>query len=180
MYDFQPYQTFPSREFPGVSYTILKMTEGSRVGYRELLAEPNSRLGEMQDERARLLQAPDAQQDKVSIERLEYKMVLLQGSEINPAQVKWALEAVEGMTIQGTAITRANCLSMPPELFAEVLNSVQQIIGMTDAEIKNFVSLFISGTPVLSETNVTTAEYVSAPVTSAPATVLSSSPVVST
>ena len=112
-----------SKAFPGVRFTIRRMSFGRRL---DLTRQVKELLG-------RLEFAAAGEQGPTQ----EAETALLAG-EIDRHYGRWGLAAVEGLEIDGQAATPETLLESGPEgLVHEVLEAVRREAGLSEEESKN-------------------------------------------
>jgi len=168
-----------SREAPGVSFGVRRMTEGTRLKLRLDLAAAFGRLRALESERVDLLdraaerlRKPADQvlvgellaSERRELAELVEREALIQQTEINPAYLAAGIAWIEGLTLDGEAITDAAGLARVPcpRLYREILDAVLAASGLEDADRPNSGSPSTSGAVEGGETAVTTAPGASA------------------
>jgi len=190
VYTYRPTITFESQVFPGVSFTLRKMSEARRAEFTLATSDMQSRLLALTRESSALLEslpqgaeviAPDA---AATIEDLHVKVTSLIAQELNPAYVRWGLKCIAGLDLEddegnSAALTTAEALIAdgPPELFAEICGAVRSASSMTEAELKNFVLPTIFGVQTAGSAPNSSALNVSDAGTSEAGTVADTSPI---
>jgi hypothetical protein len=107
---------------PGVTFTILKMSYGRR-------SELMRRISELA-RRHEFLDASDRLDDRMQAALLE--------SEINLTYLRWGLQSIAGLTVDGANATPELLAEKGPEdLFREALTAVRSQAGLTAEERKN-------------------------------------------
>ncbi len=107
---------------PGVEFVIARMTFGRRL---ELMRR-------VRDLAARLEYFEAGQEER---NRMESGIL---AAEIDTLYVKWGLEQVRGLEIDGQAADVDALIERGPEdLFIEALTAIRAECGLTDAETKN-------------------------------------------
>ncbi len=120
----------PSARRPGVSFRVERMSFARRL---ELVRQLRDLLGRLEYVQA-APQSP-AQQAEAA---------LLAG-EIDRVYLRWGLQAVEGLDIDGQAATPESLAERGPEdLVQEALAAIKREAGLTEAERKNSASPSIS------------------------------------
>lgn len=120
--NYQSLEVVKSQLVQGVTFTVAKMSYGRRVELMRRIRELSRRL--------EFLEAGSDPTDKMDAALLE--------AEINRVHLTWGLQAVSGLTLDGTDATPdllAEC--GPEDLFREALSAVRQQTGLTEAERKN-------------------------------------------
>ncbi|HEX4133649.1 MAG TPA: hypothetical protein VHY84_03430 [Bryobacteraceae bacterium] len=111
-----------SRERPGVEFVIARMTFGRRI---ELMREVRNLA-------ARLEYFEAGQDAKNGME------ASLLGAEIDRIYIRWGLEELRGLEIDGAPATAESLIeSGPEELFLEALTAVKAECGLLENERKN-------------------------------------------
>jgi hypothetical protein len=112
---------FEAESYAGVRYRIARVSVNRRIELAKKIREIGSRL--------EFLEAGDAR------EKLE-AMVL--SGEIERAYLEWALEAVEGLRIDGEVATPSLLMERgPAALAAEILERIKSECGLNADERKN-------------------------------------------
>lgn len=127
-----------SKQFPGVTFYLRKMTEGRRKELRRALGPINARISEILREQDLIEKAPDGERDYAKLLSLqeEFDTVFLEQS--NPTWIRWGVKSVEGLeTEDGTPLTVEDMDSWPSELFSEILAAVKSEAELNGAERKN-------------------------------------------
>ncbi len=107
---------------PGVEFLIARMTFGRRIGL----------MREVRDLAARLEYFEAGRDTKNGME------ASLLGAEIDRVYVRWGLEEIRGLEIDGVPATVELLIqSGPEELFLEALTAVKAECGLTENERKN-------------------------------------------
>lgn len=107
---------------PGVTFTVLKMSYGRR-------SELMRRIRELA-RRHEFLGASERPEDRMEAALLE--------SEINLTYLKWGLQSIGGLTVDGAEATPEVLAEKGPEgLFREALTAVRAQVGLTPEERKN-------------------------------------------
>lgn len=142
----------------GVVFFLRKMTEGRRLAYRAKLREANAKLREILREQGKLLEMPEEARDHDKIMDLQDQYDDLQLNVMNPETIKWGVKQIEGLEVDGKALTLEDWEEWPSHLFKEVLEAVNEESQLNGAEIKNSSSPTTSGELVgLSETSTSAA-----------------------
>lgn len=132
--------------FEDVSFTLKKLTEGRRIKLNLALADVSARLRELVAESETLVPTlPEGQEratlDPVTLARvrtLTEQTNLLIDSEVNPAWVRWGLDKIEGLEIDGEAATVETLISDgPAELYTEILTAIRKEAELSPEETKN-------------------------------------------
>jgi hypothetical protein len=111
-----------SEERPGVEFVIARMTFGRRI---ELMRE-------VRDLAARLEYFEAGQNAKNGME------ASLLGAEIDRLYIRWGLEEIRGLELDGVPATAESLIeSGPEELFLEALTAVKAECGLLENERKN-------------------------------------------
>ena len=176
-----------SKLFPGVAFVFYKMIEERRIELRRLAADLSSKLRKLATQTRKLEYefaktdlSDDQKEDLMEQQDLamnETQSVLI--TELYPLYIKWGIQSVEGLTVNGEACTAPEGLKWGPEkLYHEALGLVQERMGLTEKQIKNLSSLTTSTEPEGGETSDTIAPIAETQPTDsiASATAASSSP----
>lgn len=149
-----------SQTFPGVRFTLHKMSEARRAAFTLQTAELQSRLRSLNRQAMKIIQQvkdaaePGPELDG-QIEDLHAQTTALVSGELNPAYVRWGLKSITGLAVLNdddaeaapVEIKTAEALIAdgPPELFAEICGAIISASSMTEADLKNFKLPSISG-----------------------------------
>jgi hypothetical protein len=107
---------------PGVEFAIARMTFGRRIELMRQVRDLAARLEYFEAGR-------DAKND------MEASLL---GAEIDRLYVRWGLEEIRGLEIDGvTATTQSLIECGPEELFTEALATIKAECGLTENERKN-------------------------------------------
>jgi hypothetical protein len=201
MFDYNSKLEFQSSLYTDVSFTLRRMSEGRKAELRRALAKFNSAYRELQHQLIEIDQRRTPIKDKATgeiqvnkdtgeplteftnpLDRIEYLNVLsdmdtLEANEAKPLYLKWAIESVHGMRIDGVENPTADLLidSGPPDLTDEVLQEIKRLCGLTPSEQKNSASASISSAAEETPTTDTAADPVSETDTTASETAQSTS-----
>lgn len=111
-----------SESFPGVSFTVLRMSFGRRM---ELFRSIRTLAGQI----AFLESSSDFR------EQVEANLL---GQEIENLYLRWGLADVRGLAIDGEAASTESLIERGPEgLSREIVRAVRAQCGLTDEERKN-------------------------------------------
>ena len=111
-----------SAQYPGVSYSIHRMSFGRRSELLRHIREIGWK--------AEYLEAGQGFKDKVEAS--------LTGSEIDAVYLRWGLREVSGLLIDGEAATHESLLERGPEsLVREILTAIRAECGLNQEETKN-------------------------------------------
>lgn len=120
--DYESVVRKESTRYPGVSYSINRMSFGRRS---ELLRHIRE-IGR----KTEYLEAGQSAGDKIEAS--------LAGSEIDATYLRWGLREISGLLIDGEAATRELLLERGPEdLVREILTSIRSECGLNPEESKN-------------------------------------------
>jgi hypothetical protein len=112
-----------SRAIPGVTYRIRRVSFGRRLELARTLSdrlEAIARLALTEDSPARAAQTA------------------LIAAEMDAVHLRWGLDAIEGLTIDGAPATADSLIEAgPEELLAEILAAVRHETGLDEEERKN-------------------------------------------
>ena len=115
-------KTVESKAAPGVRFAIQRVSFGRRMDLSRRVRELSRR--------AEFLRAGSELDEKI-----EANILAL---EIDAMYLEWGLVRIEGLTIDGEAATGTQLLERgPEELAREVVASIQEECGLTEAERKN-------------------------------------------
>jgi hypothetical protein len=111
-----------SEEHPGVAFVIARMTFGRRIELMRQVRDLAARLEYFEAGR-------DAKND------MEASLL---GAEIDRLYIRWGLEEIRGLELDGVpATTEALIDRGPEELFIEALTAIKAECGLTENERKN-------------------------------------------
>jgi hypothetical protein len=143
-------------QLPGVRFRFRRLTEGVRLRIRMQLAETLAKLREIEAEREELFERISARlnrsaeeitvaeltpRERAEMDMLADRIELLNEAYVRPAYVEACLLEVEGLEIDGQAVTPENLRECgPPELYREIAGAIMSEAGLTDAERGNSVS----------------------------------------
>jgi hypothetical protein len=144
-----------STVFPGVSFTLNKMSEARRAQLRLMIAEPTSRIrnllremGNLEEKYPNAETSPRPEDVTNELLALSDKMEQISSDEINPKWLKWGLKSIEGLDIDGVPATPETLLSDgPPALFMEIVSEIKRVAQLSGDEEKNSASPTTSGEP---------------------------------
>jgi len=139
--------------FEGVSFRFRRLTEGVRLRIRLALADTLAKLREIEAEREELFDRIAARlnrpveeitlgeltsQERAALQTLTDRIELINEAEVKPAYVDACLVAVEGIEINGQAVTAASLREEgPPELYREIAAAIMAEAGLTEEERGN-------------------------------------------
>jgi hypothetical protein len=168
-----------SQTRPGVVFIIRKRTEKRRVQLRLKMAAIQQRidaaLGEIQAignppyagvEADKLTDEQRAAQAQWLVEKGEAMDVAYDAfntilhDEVHPAWVEWALEKIEGLTVDEQTITGANAAELiesDDPMWGELVSAVEQAAGLTKKQAANLELPTTSSAVVDGQTPDTTA-----------------------
>lgn len=163
-----------SKVAPGVTFGVRRMTEGARLHLRMDLAAAFGKLRAIEGDRSDLLDRAAERLRKKPEEVLVAELLpaerrelaeliereaLVQSTEINPRYLAEGLAWIEGLTLDGAAVTDAAGLARVPstELYREVMDSVLAAAGMSAANRGNSDSPSTGGAVGEAKTGDTTA-----------------------
>ncbi|MCU1263466.1 MAG: hypothetical protein JWO80_6351 [Bryobacterales bacterium] len=120
--NYESNTTVPSRIQAGVSYAVARMSFGRRV---ELMKQVRELAGRLE-----FLQAGPTDDEQMHAKIL--------GAEIDRVYLRWGLQSVSGLEIDGQAATPESLANEGPEdLFREALAAVKSECGLSEQERKN-------------------------------------------
>jgi len=112
-----------SAAVPGVRYRVKRISFGRRLELARVLREKLERL-----DRAMLLPEGPARETETAVV----------AAEIGAAELRWGLEGVEGLEIDGAPATPETLLENGPEpLVMEILAAIRHEAGLDEEERKN-------------------------------------------
>jgi hypothetical protein len=114
------------------------------------------------------LEAASADVDETLIERMNElgeKSLRLTSTEYNPRRIAWGLASIDGLSVDGEAVTTAEALiaHAPYELTMEVLRAVDTVSALSSEQLKNLPSPITFSALVEPTKNDTTASAVRVP-----------------
>lgn len=177
--NFESLLRHESAAAPGVTFFVRRMTEGARLKLRLDLAAAFVKLRAIEADRSDLLDRAAERLRKPAEQILVAELLpaerreladlveredLVQKTEINPAYLAAGLDSIEGLTLDGSAITDAAGLARVPcpELYREVMDAVLAAAGMSPEARGNSGSPSTGGAAPEAPTNDTTAPGASA------------------
>jgi hypothetical protein len=111
-----------SEERPGVEFVIARMTFGRRIELMRQVRDLAARLEYFEAGR-------DAKND------MEASLL---GAEIDRLYIRWGLEEIRGLELDGVPATAESLIASGPEdLFLEALAAIKTECGLTENERKN-------------------------------------------
>jgi len=120
--EYQSTVTLESKSFPGVCFTIVRMSFGRRV---ELIQRIRELAGKVE-----FLEAGKDPGEKIE--------AALLSSEIDRLYLLWGLVKIEGLDMDGQAATPESLVTAGPEpLCREILAAVKGELGLSEDEQKN-------------------------------------------
>ncbi len=133
--------------FPGVKFTLRKMTEGRRMDLRKQLAGPNQRARDILREQSELEKVEEEQRETIKIMNLQDEFDGLMLEVVNPIWIVWGCKQIEGLEVDGDSLSVEDWKNWPSALFDEILTAIKSEAELNGAERKNFVSPITSGGP---------------------------------
>lgn len=126
-----------STAFPGVTFTIHKMTERRRVKRELIIAPLRQRVNE--DGAAVRAAMDDESLPKGTADRLNREFGNFLTTEWYPAWLRWGLYAIEGFQLNDVDATVEDMCGedAPDDLVAEILKAIYEASGITVTEQKN-------------------------------------------
>ncbi len=122
MTTYESIVTVESKVAPGVIFSVARMSFGRRVELMRSIRELARRLD--------FLQAGQEPGDKMDAALLQ--------AEIDRLYVTWGIRSVEGLQVDGVAVTSESLAEAgPEEVFREALEIVRRQTGLTEEERKN-------------------------------------------
>ena len=173
-----------SATFPGVFYTMNRMSEARRAQLRLRIAESTSRIRNLLREMSSIEEKYPFTPEKARPEEIDSELMVLgdkmeqiSSDEINPQWLMWGLKGLEGLEIDGVAATPELLISDgPPALFTEIVTEIKRVAQLSGDEEKNSGSPTISGEQTVGEKTNTSAVSASSSDTITSETVPSSFP----
>ena len=119
---YQSVQTVRSKEIPGVTFDLNRISFGRRMELTRQVRELS--------QRAEFLQSGQQLH-----EQLEANLLV---QEIEATYLRWALAGINGLTIDGEPATTDQLLARgPEELTREILQAIKKLCGLDEDERKN-------------------------------------------
>ncbi len=142
-----------SKLFPGVFYTLTKMSEARRANLRLRIAEPTSKIRNLLremgkiEERYPIVEGSSRPDDVIDeLMKLADQMEEVSANKINPEWLRWGCKKIEGLQIDGVEATPEALIDDgPPALFAEIVDEIKRVAQMNGEEEKNSESPTTSG-----------------------------------
>jgi signal recognition particle subunit SEC65 len=156
-----------SQKYPGVFYTLKKMSEGRRVALRLLIAEPTAEIRSILREMRHIEeQYPDFKERPEHATQqmfdLADRMDGITISKIDPFWLRWGLKELEGLEIDDQPADAELLISDgPPGLFEEIVEAIKVLAQLNGEEEKNSESPTTSGEQEGGTTKNTSAEAAS-------------------
>lgn len=151
-----------SKIFPGVFYTLNRMSEARRVQLRLRIAEPTAEVRRLLREMSKIEQVPEENRDEQTMEQLVTladQMDVLSTQKIDPEWLRWGCKKVEGLMIDDQEADVEMLISEgPPALFDEIVGEIKKLAQLSGDEEKNSESPTTSGEPTGGTTPSTSAE----------------------
>jgi len=120
--DYESFRVVESRIAPGVRFTVRKMSFARRMELMERVREIGQRM--------EFLAAGDTAREKMD--------AAMARGEIDRLYVRWGVQAIEGLYVDGEEATADALAQAGPEgLFREALALVRRETGLDEAERKN-------------------------------------------
>ena len=126
-----------SKLYPGVSFTVVVMTEGRRRNLRLAQAESQSELKGIVREMETIQREQEEVRDLQRLTELTEQFDLVMSEKVNPAWLKWGCTRIEGLFVDEKELGVVDYLDWPSDLFAEVVNVVRGEGELGDKEVKN-------------------------------------------
>jgi hypothetical protein len=166
--------THESTLYPGVVYTIRKMTERRRVQREMTIAPLRMRVNESTAAIKAALNDPDS---AGAADQLNREFGLLLHTEWYPAWIRWGVSALDNFEIDGEKASIEMAIeSGPTELLEEMFLAILGEAGLKPVEEKNLEAPSTSDGPVDGKTNDSTAPPATPPDGGKTATVPSITP----
>lgn len=138
---------FESKEFPGVTAIIFRMTEGRRLKLRATIATEQRRLREIMREQSLLEKTGGSEGETTDISawlQLQEEFDELVLTRVNPEWVTWGVKRIEGLEVDGRVLGVEDWKDWPSALFQEVIEAVKAESELGGAAKKNSSSDIIS------------------------------------
>jgi hypothetical protein len=140
MYEYSSSHTLQSEVFPGVTFTLRKMSDSRRAELRLKTAKSNATVRELVKESQKVMAQPEESRDLARIAEIHEMIETEVISVLNPTWLRWGLKSVSGMTIDGQEPNVELLLAEgPSDLVAEILVTIKRVSHMSEDELKNFV-----------------------------------------
>lgn len=167
-----------SKTYPGVFYTLNKMSEAKRANLRLRIAEPTMKIRNLIRELKKLEDLPEEMRTEDVLDRMTdllEKMDLVSAQDVDPQWLLWGLKKIEGLDIDDVPATPESLLEAgPPLLFDEIVEEIKKVAQLNGEDEKNSESPIISGEQTVGTTTDTTATIAGNGATSEIETVASS------
>jgi hypothetical protein len=150
-----------SKTYPGVFYTLSKMSEARRAKLRLDIAPATSKVRSLLRDMRRLEEVPVDERTADQLEdlmRMADELDTIAGGDIDPAWLRWGLRKLEGLTIDDVEADVEMLISDgPPALFSEIVDVIKKTAQLNGEDEKNSESPIISGGVMGGTTTDTTA-----------------------
>lgn len=128
--------------FEEVVFTLKKMSEGRRSKLKLSQADAIGRIRTLMVEVNALLPAVEGGEvsplDNAKAQTLYDSVNLTVETEINPSWIRWGLDKIEGLNIDGEPATVESFIeNAPSDLFTEVLTAIRNEAELSPEERKN-------------------------------------------
>jgi hypothetical protein len=156
-------------KYPGVVYVLRKMNERRRVKRELTVASIRLKVNEQSASLKTALADKDLPTGE--IDRLNAQFGELLHGEWYPAWIRWGVDSISGLTIDGTPATIDSlCESGPSDLTEEIFLAVIAESGLSTPETKNLELPITSDAPVDGKTSSSIVSDATPPVGGEPET----------
>jgi hypothetical protein len=120
--DYQSSQTVESQSCPGVRFTIARMSFARRLQLTRAAREIGARI----------------EYDRAGDSTVERLAAAVAACEVERLYLRWGLQSIEGLTIDGQSASVDGLLEAGPEdLVREILDAIKRECGLSAEERKN-------------------------------------------
>lgn len=133
---------FESKLFPGLKYKLRKMSSGRRSDFRiktaDIFLEIETRRLPLKDLLEKLKDASEEEKPVLEAEIMTSQTALwneLFVGKLYPAYIRWGVEEITGMEVDGQPVTLESIFSLlPEEAITEIGAKIDSVINMTFEE----------------------------------------------
>ena len=159
-----------SKAIPGVFFTVATWLTDQRMKLRSATQDAREKLLDMEaeleeltapiiaaagvpaDEVTRAMLSP---RERATLDKLNWRIKLLQDTEIDPQYMRIGLLGLEGVSIDGTPASSADFRRLDPMLYTEILDTIKDGSGLSIVEQGNLESPTTSGAQAEAKANST-------------------------
>ncbi len=149
-----------SKTYPGVFYTLNKMSEARRANLRLRIAEPTAKIRNLIREMQKFESLPEEQITEDALAKMTEigdKIDVISAQDVDPQWLLWGLKKIEGLEIDDVPATPESLIDDgPPLLFDEIVDEIKKTAQLNGEEEKNSASPTTSGEPAVGTTTDTT------------------------